>query len=485
MKRIGIFVIAYNAESHIEKTLARIPVDVWERVEVVYVIDDCSLDETVDLATSLKDQYPKLVVIRNRTNRRYGGNQKIGYRYAIKMGLDVIVMLHADGQYAPEKIMDLVQPILDEKADVVFGSRMQQGRDALRGGMPLYKYAGNRVLTAFQNVMTGMHLSEFHSGYRAYSTKFLSAIPFEDNTDEWHFDTQILLQANALGVMINEVPIPTYYGDEICHVNGLAYAWHCVLEAFRYLANRSGIVYSRIYDVRKKTSSRYEEKFDDPGSSHAWLWNELNSIKLQGAEVLELGVGDASLTRRLFDAGALVYGYEIDQIAAETARPYCRHVYMENIEVLHSDPLENRFDIVIAADVLEHLKDPEETLSRLKKVCKKDGVLLVSLPNFVNLYVRLNILLGRIPLHSKGLLDRTHLHIYTLSQMEQLLKKTGWLIKKRHVTSIPISIVFPFLKKPVFCWILKVLLKGTKIFPRLLGYQGVFVCENPNRSTGL
>jgi glycosyltransferase involved in cell wall biosynthesis len=142
--RIGIFVIAYNAESHIEKTLSRIPEAVWNMITVVYIVDDCSSDETTGKALNFTSKHTaQIVVIRNRVNLRYGGNQKLGYQWAIDQQLDIVVMLHADGQYAPEFLEQMYTPIMNNEADVVIGSRMMTKDTALHGGMPKYKYYGN------------------------------------------------------------------------------------------------------------------------------------------------------------------------------------------------------------------------------------------------------------------------------------------------------------------------------------------------------
>jgi glycosyltransferase involved in cell wall biosynthesis len=233
--RIAIFVIAYNAVRHLIRTIERIPPEVERRVSEIFVVDDASSDNTYFAALGYKAErgLTKLNVFRNERNQGYGGNQKVGYRYAIERGHDVVVMLHGDGQYAPEALPLLLEPI-DAGADVVFGSRMQEPGRALTGGMPLYKYIGNRVLTTVQNQLTGLGISEFHSGYRLYRTSTLRAVPFESFSNTWHFDTQILLAAHERGLKIVERPIPTYYGDEICHVNGVPYAMHCVAESARY-----------------------------------------------------------------------------------------------------------------------------------------------------------------------------------------------------------------------------------------------------------
>lgn len=479
-KRIGIFVIAYNAEAHIRKTLERIPSAIMDAVTVVYVIDDCSLDETVDEAIQCQAQYPKLVVIRNRVNRRYGGNQKTGYQYAIDQELDLVVMLHADGQYAPEQLPQILQPLVENRADAVLGSRMLEHGRAIKGGMPKYKYAGNRVLTWIQNRVTGMRLSEFHSGYRAYSVSQLALIPFWANSDEWHFDTQILLQIQQTGGVILEVPIPTYYGDEICHVNGMLYAVNCVWTSVFYHFSRRGILYNRKYDIAD-SGAKYTEKLSDPYSSHSQLTAWLERRLLEGTRVLELGVGDATIVKWLHAHGCCVDAVEIDEASADLARPYCRQVVVDDLDDIQRLPLAAEYDYVIAADVLEHLRYPEKVLSHLKRLLKRNGHLLVSLPNIANIYVRLNLLIGRFPQHSKGILDRTHLHCYTLKSARRLLQRTGWVVHEESVTSIPIGIVFPFLRgrlRPLFRWQHHL----TRFFKGLLAYQSLYYCENPNKS---
>lgn len=478
-KRIGIFVIAYNAESHITETLNRIPEDVWKAVTVTYIIDDCSVDETVRKALEFDRWKDKLVVLRNRVNQRYGGNQKLGYQYAIDQKLDVVVMLHADGQYAPEFLPNLLDPIVKGEADVVLGSRMMQRENALKGGMPKYKFLGNIVLTKIENALSGMRLSEFHSGYRAYSAELLRKIHFWENSDEWHFDTQILLQAHDLHGRILEVPIPTYYGSEICHVNGIAYGLNVIWTSFGYFLFRNGIYYSRKYDMPSR-GRRYFEKFGDEYSSHSLIWKHLQAVGIKGAKVLELGVGDASLTRRLAEAGAVVDGVELDETSVELARPHCRKVMHSNLNDIAKIEIADEYDIIVAADVLEHLADPEFVLSRLKRYLKRGGLLVVSLPNVANLYVRLNLLMGRFPYHSKGLLDRSHLHFYTLLTMRRLLRKTGWVVESSEVTVIPVAVIMPWLTRMPWRLLAKALYVMTRMFKGLLAYQGIFYCRNPN-----
>ncbi len=236
MPRIGILVVAYNAEATLQKVLHRIPPEVYSKIEEVFVFDDASSDRTYETGRSLMEgpNGDKLKIFRNPVNLMYGGNQRKGYEYAIGRGLDIVVLLHGDGQYAPEVMQELLTPLENDTADMVMGSRMMIRGAALRGNMPIYKYLGNKVLTCTENLLAGLRLSEFHSGYRAYSVHALKQIRLDSMTWNWHFDTQIILEFLRKRFRIMEVPIPTYYGDEICHVNGIPYALNCIRETFKY-----------------------------------------------------------------------------------------------------------------------------------------------------------------------------------------------------------------------------------------------------------
>jgi len=216
--RIGIIVVAYNAASTLAKVLDRIPAAFIPKIADVVICDNASEDHTYLVGLGykqVKGTTLPLTVIRNDSNRGYGGNQKVGYQWAIEHDIDIVVLLHADGQYAPEFLDQIVAPLERGEADAVFGSRMMTPGGARRGRMPLYKVIGNKTLTAFENRVAGAELSEWHSGYRAYRVDALRRIPFQANSDEYNFDTEIILQLLEAGMRIQEIPIPTYYGEEI------------------------------------------------------------------------------------------------------------------------------------------------------------------------------------------------------------------------------------------------------------------------------
>lgn len=250
--RLLIYIVAYNASAHLAGVLSRIPPMLWSTPGLatdVLISDDASQDDTFGLAEryAATAQHPPMVQ-RNARNLGYGGNQKLGYRYAIDHGYDAVLLLHGDGQYDPALIPQLIAPVMHGRADVVIGSRMVNKKAALKGGMPLYKFIGNIVLTTVQNRLLGVRLAEFHSGYRVYSTRALRAVPFEHNADYFDFDTDILIQCFDTHQRIEEIAIPTFYGDEICHVNGLRYAWLIMLSTVLSRLQRYKLFYCKRFD---------------------------------------------------------------------------------------------------------------------------------------------------------------------------------------------------------------------------------------------
>lgn len=208
-RKICVVMPAYNAEKTLERTWRDLPME-W--VDDVVVVDDASRDRTVEVARSLG-----LHTLVHPRNRGYGGNQKTCYREALARGADVVVMVHPDHQYDPKAIPELVRPLLRGECDAVFGSRMLGGRP-LEGGMPKWKYLANIFLTAVANATFYVFLSEYHSGFRAYTRRYLESINFEANSDNFIFDTEIIAQGVAKGMRIREVPISTRYFDEASQI---------------------------------------------------------------------------------------------------------------------------------------------------------------------------------------------------------------------------------------------------------------------------
>jgi glycosyltransferase involved in cell wall biosynthesis len=226
---------AYNAAATLCRTYRDIPKGV---VDEVILVDDASQDDTVEIARLLN-----LTVIKHDKNLGYGGNQKTCYRAALERGADIVVMVHPDYQYDPTLIPQMIAPIQNGKADCVLGSRMLWKGGASAGGMPIYKQIGNRVLTLIENVVLGQSLSEYHTGYRAYSRRLLLSVPFTRNSNDFVFDTEIIIQLLVAGFRIKEIPIPTRYfahASSVDFVRSIQYGLAILKRLASYLIWRSG-----------------------------------------------------------------------------------------------------------------------------------------------------------------------------------------------------------------------------------------------------
>lgn len=242
MPKVMIVLPAYNAEKTLEKTLADIPP---EYCAGVILVDDCSTDKTVELALKFG-----ITVIRHEINKGYGGNQKTCYRAALKAGADIVVMLHPDYQYNPRVIPHLAGIIDTGVCDLMLGNRVRTRREVLAGGMPFYKYLSNRFLSLLCNVTTGENLGEWHSGLRAYSRKVLETIPWENNTDDFAFDMQFLVQTSYFGFRLGDIPVESKYFAEASSINfsrSLKYGLHTLLILAQFLLQKSGLASLKLF----------------------------------------------------------------------------------------------------------------------------------------------------------------------------------------------------------------------------------------------
>jgi glycosyltransferase involved in cell wall biosynthesis len=240
--KVVVVMPAYNAARTIERTYREIPLDL---VDEVIVTDDASHDETVEIARRLG-----LRTLVHEQNRGYGGNQKTCYTEALRLGADVVVMLHPDYQYTPKLIPAMISLITDGPFQVVLGSRVLGGR-ALSGGMPLYKYVANRALTAFQNLLCGAKLSEYHTGYRAFSREVLESLPLLENSDDFVFDNQMLAQILLAGFEVGEVSCPAAYFEEASSINfrrSMRYGLGVVTTSLQAFLHRKQLAHLRIFD---------------------------------------------------------------------------------------------------------------------------------------------------------------------------------------------------------------------------------------------
>ncbi len=475
-KRIGILIVTYNALTTLTKVLKRITSDVWKNVEEIAVFDDASQDDTYELAMGLKTLrgLPKLQVLRHPRNLGYGGNQKAGYQYFIEKGFDIVVLLHGDGQYAPEILSHLYHPIVMGEADAVFGSRMMKTYGGpLKGGMPLYKYLGNRILSVFENRALGLNLTEFHSGYRAYNLHALKKIDFTHMTNDFHFDTEIIIKLQHQHFAIREVPIPTYYGTEICYVNGMRYARDVFKAVRRYKQTARSL----------RRHPEFQEYFIHYPIKHSKYSSHYYALRFTGAgrEVLDIGCGEGFFAAELAKNGNRVTGVDaLPQPSQTTALCDYRSANLnDGLDGVAAQLNGKRFDRVLLLDVLEHLQSPERILQQCRNLLGKNGEVVVSVPNIANISVRLMLLFGTFDYAERGILDNTHQRFFTRKTARRLLTQSGYRILEETATVIPLELALglrpdtPLLKVLNRC-----LGVVTRLLPSLFGYQIILVGQS-------
>jgi methionine biosynthesis protein MetW len=469
-----ILIVAYFAEKTLAKVLARVPKSLSDTYDVeVLVIDDGSGDHTFNegVRASRSVEAPfRVTVLHNPLNQGYGGNQKIGYHYAIENGFDFVALVHGDGQYAPECLPELLEPLRKGDADAVFGSRMMDRRSALRGGMPYYKYYGNRILTGIQNRLLGTNLSEFHSGYRLYSVAALKALPFDRNSNVFHFDTEIIIQLVMAGRRIVELPIPTYYGDEICYVNGMKYARDVVKATLQARFQRLNLFYDRRFDCEVQSAgSKYPSKLEFE-STHS----RILELIPEGASVLDLGSGLGAVGMALKQKNnCRVVGCDVTR--GTLTGGYDRFVNADLNQGLPAFEGES-FDYIIALDVIEHLSSPEDFLDELRRLASQTGAkVIVSTANVGFIVMRLSLLFGRFEYGKRGILDLTHTRLFTFATLRRAMTSAGFEIKQREGISVPLPFVFgPSRMARAAMAINRFLIR---LSPKLFGFQMLFVAE--------
>jgi glycosyltransferase involved in cell wall biosynthesis len=437
--RLLIFIVAYFAERTIDKVIRRIPkslLDVYDAE--ILVIDDGSADATFlrSVQSGRDPDLPfKLTVLFNPVNQGYGGNQKIGYHYAIRMGFDFVALVHGDGQYAPEILPDLVEPLRLKQADAVFGSRMMNPRDALKGGMPYYKFVGNRILTAFQNRILNSNLTEFHSGYRVYAVETLKALPFDRNTNDFHFDTEIIVQLMIAGRTIVEKPIPTYYGDEICYVNGLQYAGNVMKASLQAKFQKANLFYDRRFDCEPvDPGEKYPSKLEFD-STHS----RIVELVPAGSSVLDFGSGIGAVGAALKQKGCHVVGCDIE--GGPLTAQFDKFV-TANLDEGLPDFAGEKFDYILLLDVIEHLRSPEDFLDQLRKVAAASGAeVILTTANIGFIVMRLSLMLGRFEYGKRGILDLTHTRLFTFATMRRALAAAGFDVTASEGIVLPLPLV--------------------------------------------
>lgn len=440
--KVLVFVVAYSSEARIASVLERVPPELWQnqrhQIEIL-VIDDRSREQANETSPRFKELQQKynVTILPTPTRQGYGGNQKLGFHYAIQNDFDLLVLMHGDGQYAPERLPDFIAAFDDPSVSAVFGSRMMDS--GLAGGqeMPLYKFAGNRILSTLQNWVLKQRLSEFHSGYRAYRVEALRTLPFSFNSPDFDFDTDVTTQLVNTGRKIAEVPIPAYSSREIRHVNGAKYAVQVLATTLRSRLQNWAIFYHPKFDY-VSDNRHYTLKLNQP-SSHQWA---LDYCAQGAGAVLDLGCGPGGLDQLLREQGCYTMGVDKTEQVANSL-DWFRQADLDaglfEFSLLPREP-----DIVLCLDIIEHIKAPERFLLHLREqltTLAKPARIIITTPNIAFVSTRLSLLFGIFNYGKKGILDLTHTRLFTFSTLRRMLTYVGYEVLEVKGVPAPVQMV--------------------------------------------
>lgn len=421
--RILIVVLAENAEQTLPDVLSRIPPALRSPALEVLVINDFSNDRTFAIAMECEKSAAdlKVTVLRPPGCQGYGGNQKLGCRYALDQGFDFVALFRGDGSCAPEQLPSLLEPLLQNKADAVLGSGMLDKKQALHNGMPFYKWIANQFLSGFLNAFLGTSLTGFHSGCRLYSTNALRQIPFERNSDGLRFDTEIIIQLVMKGLRITELPVPICKEKVLQYVNGLRYAWDIVRTVLRAKLHTRNLLYDRKFDT-----GPVEETYDLKlgfASSHTMAI----AAAVPGANILDIGCGRGYVAEQLARTAKHVTG--IDQFAPIKSPLTNLNFLTWNLDSIHLPVDISHFDQIFMLDIIEHLKDPEIFMENLRHATAlRRPEIILTTANISFFVTRAMLFFGHFNYGRKGILDRTHTRLFTFNSMIEVLQQSGFEI---------------------------------------------------------
>ncbi len=464
-----IFIVAYNHENFITKVLERLPQSLQKEDYEILIIDDASIDKTFELANiwSEKNNMINIKILKNIKNYGYGGNQKIGMKYAIENNFDTLTLLHGDGQYAPEIIHDLINFHIQNKSALTLGSRMINKKDALKGKMPIYKFVGNIILTKIQNLILKTNLSEFHTGYRVYSISTLSNCKFFLNSNNYHFDTEIIIQHIAHNFKISEFAIPTYYGDEISYVNGFNYAFNIIKQTILYKFQKIGIFYSEKYNHKI-------EQYEDKSNFYSTHKLAIDKVKA-GSSIIDIGSSNGSYLNFLKNK---------KKCYIKTVNKYhnLKNPNVDEEEIIDLDfnlpkNIKN-FEYIFLLDIIEHLKEPEIFVKNLYNKLDQKHKVIASTGNISFIIIRLMLFFGFFNYGNRGILDKTHTRLFTFSSFKKLFIN---YFDIEEIKGIPVP--FPLaLGENIFARLfLKINILLIKISKPLFSYQ-IFLILRPKPS---
>jgi len=468
--KLLIFIIAFNAENTLEKSFQSLTEELFQKYDIeILIINDASTDNTFETMKVFAANHPGLPIklLHNPVSVGYGGNQKLGFHYSIIHAFDYVLLLHSECTYTLSIIEGLLSPLMELRADFVLGSRNILKKKK-RSAIPMYKSIGNKLLRGFQNHMLHTRLSDYLSGYRAFSVKALSSLPFEKNSDHFIFDTEIVIQFLQGKLKIAEIPIPMYHSPRINFGRGLNYGVSIIRSVLLYKLHQLYILYQRNFDIDAEHID-YTPKFGYL-SSHTLAEENVAA----GSRVMDLGCDKGFIAAALKQKGCYVEG--VDVVVPKEIQFFDQFHPMDlnNIEKLGS--LE-KFDTILILDVIEHLINPESFLDHIRTLSgRKFPDIIITTPNIAFITIRIGLLFSSFNYGKQGILDMTHKRLFTFRSLRRLLRQSGYILTMTRGIPAPFPKALGINRFSLFLvWVNQALIKISK---SLFSYQ-IFVKATP------
>jgi SAM-dependent methyltransferase len=469
-RSIGILVMADDAPANVARLLDGMPERLRTRVAEVFLRGDGDLGVTpaTSGASTAANHPPTLVHLTRQ--RGDGDTQKVAYRLAIEQGLGIMVVLRGVGPYLPGLLEGLVAPLERGEGDAVIGSRRRSRSGSVSGGAPPGQRIGRRILTQLDRGL-GTQLRDPHSGWRAYSVPALASIPFEGNAADGHFDLQVILQLIGTGRRVVEVAAPGVPDEGLRVTDALRRARDTSLDILRLRLARIGYLSGHLGGVGDEYRLKQAEN-----SSHSIVLHWLE--RMPSGRVLDLGCSSGLLAERVRAFGHRVTGVDMHPLPGVTERV---DRFLE-ADLDRGLPLgiddEGPYDVVVAADVLEHVRDPERLLKEVRSVLVPGGTLIVSVPNFGHWYPRVRTAVGLFDYDQRGILDRGHVRFFTRRGLFDLVRRSGFTITGQRATGLPFEVLSAGDGR-VGHGLRAADRLAVGAWPTLFAYQFVIRCETP------
>jgi 2-polyprenyl-3-methyl-5-hydroxy-6-metoxy-1,4-benzoquinol methylase len=469
--KLLVVVGSYRGAAQLDQTLRRIPASLIPLIEEIAVFGLFSEDFSEGSSDELKGNpaWGKLRYCRIPRQYQYGENLKNCFDYAIEKGFDYVAVLRGDATYDPASLPLLFLSALMTKSPAVIGDRMNSiapGKSRESGKL-LRRWA-NRILSRVEEFILRMRLRDYHCGYRLLSTEVLKRIPYSLNVGDYLFDLQLLIQLRCLGIAICTAPVPDFHDMTVRAGEAARLAWRAIKVAIGYRLHQLHIIRRAVYFV--DLGERYTLK-RNRYSSHMQI---LDALK-PGSTVLDIGCGRSLLAEEYASRGITVIG--VDNIPAEQVSRFVHAYVRQDLEMPLELPYGRIFDYVILSDVIEHITNRDALMNTLRGHLKTDGVLIASTGNIAIWFYRVSLLLGRFEYGPRGILDRTHVHLFTLDSFQRFFRQEGYRLLEVKYTPIPFELVFSStgrssLVESITHWYYR----ATCLWPRLFAYQFIVSC---------